>query len=113
RGSGNVQGGSTITQQYVKNTYVGHQRTLWRELKEAALALKVEQKYTKREILERYLNTIYFGRGAYGVQAAARSYFGKDIGELRLPEASYLAGLIRAPHRADARRDPQVAAARR
>ena len=113
RGSGNVQGGSTITQQYVKNTYVGHQRTLWRKLKEAALALKVEQKYTKREILERYLNTIYFGRGAYGVQAAARSYFGKDVGELRLPEAAYLAGLIRAPQRADAKRDPKVAAARR
>src|SRR5437764_14009565 len=75
-----VQGGSSITQQYVKNTYVGSQRTFMRKVKEAVLAMKIERKYSKRQILERYLNTIYFGRGAYGVQAAAHAYFDKEIG---------------------------------
>jgi penicillin-binding protein 1A len=108
-----VQGGSTITQQYVKNVYVGTDRTLWRKLKEAALAVKLERKLSKDEILERYLNTIYFGRGAYGVQAAAKAWFGRDVGELGLPEAAYLAGLIRAPETADVERDPERAEARR
>jgi penicillin-binding protein 1A len=112
RGS-SVEGGSTITQQYVKNAYVGRQRTLWRKIREAALSVKVERKLSKRQILERYLNTIYFGRGAYGVQSAARAYFGRDVSELGLPEAAYLAGLIRAPVTADAERDPRQAAARR
>ncbi|MGH9183271.1 MAG: transglycosylase domain-containing protein [Acidimicrobiales bacterium] len=108
-----LQGGSTITQQYVKNVYVGRERTLARKLKEAALAVKLERKLDKREILERYLNTIYFGRGAYGAQAAARSYFAKDVGDLTVRESAYLAGLIRAPEAADASRDPQEADARR
>src|SRR3954447_14650344 len=77
-----VQGGSSITQQYVKNTYVGSQRTFMRKVKEAVLAMKIERKYSKRQILERYLNTIYFGRGAYGVQAAAHAYFDKDVQQL-------------------------------
>ena len=92
-----LQGGSTITQQYVKNTYVGSDRTLVRKLREAVLAVKLERKYGKREILERYLNTIYLGRGAYGMQAAADAYFGKDVGALSITESAYLAGLIRKP----------------
>ncbi len=108
-----LQGGSTITQQYVKNTYVGDDRTLVRKLREATLAVKIEQRLEKDEILERYLNAIYFGRGAYGVQAAANSYFGKDVSELDIPESAYLAGLIRAPEAADASRDPENADRRR
>src|SRR5438067_8630025 len=103
-----VQGGSSITQQYVKNTFVGNQRTLMRKVKEAVLAMKIERKYSKRQILERYLNTIYFGRGAYGVQAAAHAYFNKDVAELRLPEAAFLAGLIRGPEEADPARGGQA-----
>ncbi len=108
-----LQGGSTITQQYVKNTYVGDERTLVRKVKEATLAIKIEQRLDKEEILERYLNAIYFGRGAYGVQAAANSYFGKDVSDLEVPEAAYLAGLIRAPEGADASRNPDNADRRR
>ncbi|MDP9386390.1 MAG: penicillin-binding protein, partial [Actinomycetota bacterium] len=108
-----LQGGSTITQQYVKNVFLTRERTLLRKLKEAVLAVKLERKYEKREILERYLNTIYLGRGAYGVQAAARAYFGTDVGRLGLREAAYLAGLIRSPEAADPIRSPEVATARR
>jgi penicillin-binding protein 1A len=108
-----LQGGSTITQQYVKNAYLSNERTVVRKLKEAVLAVKTERKLDKHEILERYLNTIYFGRGAYGAQAAARAYFGTDVEQLGLREAAYLAGLIRAPEAADAARAPRVADARR
>src|SRR5688500_10135800 len=101
-----LQGGSTITQQYVKQAYLDPRRTLGRKLREAGLALKLERRYPKEEILERYLNTVYLGRGAYGVQAGARAYFGKDVGELGLAEAAYLAGLIRAPVSADASTAP-------
>ncbi|MEY2399542.1 MAG: penicillin-binding protein [Actinomycetota bacterium] len=110
---GHLQGGSTITQQYVKNTYVGRERTVWRKLKEAVLAVKLERQLTKDQLLERYLNTVYFGRGAYGVQAASQAWFGKDIGQIGLREAAYLAGLIRAPQAADVARDPVTAAMRR
>ncbi|MDP8991494.1 MAG: penicillin-binding protein, partial [Actinomycetota bacterium] len=109
-----LQGGSTITQQYVKNAYLQtRERTFVRKLKETALALKVERKYSKEQILERYLNVIYFGRGAYGLQAASRAYFGKDVTQLQLREAAYLAGLIRSPEGADAHRSPEAADARR
>jgi penicillin-binding protein 1A len=108
-----LQGGSTITQQYVKNVYLTSERTLIRKLKEAVLAVKLERRFDKREILERYLNTIYLGRGAYGLQAASRSYFAKDVGELNLREAAYLAGLIKSPEAADATKAPGVAEARR
>ncbi len=108
-----LQGGSTITQQYVKNAYLTNERTVVRKLKEAVLAIKTERKFDKREILERYLNAIYFGRGAYGVQAAARAYFGTDVQQLGLRESAYLAGLIRAPEAADAARSPEMADARR
>jgi penicillin-binding protein 1A len=101
RHKGVSQGGSTITQQYVKNAYVGQEYTLWRKIREAVISVKIERKLTKQQILERYLNTVYFGRGAYGVQAAARAYFNKDVGDLGLKESAYLAGLIREPSNGD------------
>lgn len=116
--SGARQGGSTITQQYVKLTYLTSERTLSRKLKEAALAVKLERKFTKQQILERYLNEVYFGRGAYGVEAAARAYFGIASSRLNVEQAALLAGLIRAPlddpttHAAEAlrRRDGVISA---
>jgi membrane peptidoglycan carboxypeptidase len=103
------QGGSTITQQYVKQVYVGTDRTLWRKFKEAILAVKLDQRESKDEVLERYLNTIYFGRGAYGVQTASQAYFNKDVKNLGLQEASYLSGLIRGPEITDAYKHPEYA----
>ncbi len=97
RGGGVTHGGSTLTQQYVKLTYLTSQRTLTRKLKEAALAIKLEQELSKTEIFERYLNLVYFGRGAYGVQAAAQSYFNTDAKSLTLPQAAFLAAIIRNP----------------
>lgn len=96
-----VQGASTITQQLVKNLYVGGAETLSRKIREAYLAWQLERRLTKEQILTRYLNTVYFGNGAYGVQAAARTYFGVDAEDLSLPQAALLAGLIRAPIRYD------------
>jgi penicillin-binding protein 1A len=113
RGTGVQQGGSTITQQYVKLTYLSTERTIERKIKEAVLAIKLEQELSKEEILERYLNLVYFGRGAYGVGTAAEVYFGKPIEQLDLAEAAYLAGLIRAPEAADATRAPEEATRRR
>lgn len=107
------QGGSTITQQLVRSIYLNNERSLVRKVREAVLAVKLEQEMEKDEILERYLNTIYFGRGAYGVQAASRAYFGKDLADLTVADAAYLAGLIRAPEGADAERDPDEATRRR
>lgn len=106
RDGGVSQGGSTITQQYVKNVYLSQERTVTRKIKEAALAVKVERELSKQEILTRYLNTIYFGRGAYGVEAASLAYFKKNVQDLTLPECAYLAGLIRAPETADAQLPP-------
>ena len=113
RGSGVQQGGSTITQQYVKNVYLTSERTITRKMKEAAIALKLERKFSKAEILERYLNEVYFGRSAYGVAAAARTYFGKEASQLDVAESAYLAGLLRAPEKADAERHPDEATRRR
>lgn len=107
------QGGSTITQQYVKNVYLSPERTMDRKIKEAVLAIKLERELDKREILTRYLNEVYFGRGAYGVEAASRTYFGVGVGDLQLYQAAYLAGLIRSPETADAVQDPDVADQRR
>ena len=103
RAGGVSQGGSTITQQYVKNVYLTQERTFIRKIREAALAVKVERELPKEEILTRYLNTIYLGRGAYGIEAASRVYFGRNLDRLTLPEAAYLAGLIRSPETADAK----------
>jgi membrane peptidoglycan carboxypeptidase len=107
-----LQGGSTITQQYVKNTYTGAQRTLMRKIKEAIIAEKVDRRMTKDQILQAYLNTIYFGRGAYGVEAASEAYFGENVSQLGLPQASLLAGLIRDPEGDDPAHNPAAARAR-
>ena len=112
-GLGIEQGGSTITQQYVKNAYVGRKRTMWRKVKEAIVAIKVERQLSKDEILGDYLNTIYFGRGAYGVEAATRTYFNRGARSLTLEQAALLAGLIRAPESYDPVREPEQAKARR
>ena len=93
-----VQGGSTITQQYVKNTYFRRpSRTLERKARELRLSIEVERTLTKREILERYLNTVYLGEGAYGVRAAAETYFGHGVSEMTLRESALVAALIKAP----------------
>ncbi|MFE6865428.1 transglycosylase domain-containing protein [Kitasatospora sp. NPDC057692] len=92
-----MQGGSTITQQYVKNYYLTQSRTIERKGRELLIALKVDQQRDKDEILAGYLNTSYFGRGAYGVQSAARAYYGVDVSELTLPQSAYLAALLQAP----------------
>ena len=112
-GGDNLQGGSTITQQYVKNVFLTSERTMDRKVREAILAVKLERELDKREILTRYLNEVYFGRGAYGVEAASRAYFGVDVEQLDLPQAAYLAGLIRSPETADATLAPDVATRRR
>ena len=94
------QGGSTLSQQYIKNAVLEDPtRSISRKLKELVLAIKLERRYSKKEILEFYLNTVYFGRGAYGVEAAARVYFAKHASQLTLSEAAYLAGLIPAPEK--------------
>jgi penicillin-binding protein 1A len=108
-----VQGGSTITQQFVKNTLTGNQRSVFRKLKEAALAWQLEQKWSKDEILTAYLNTIYFGNGAYGVERAARTYFGHSAAKLTLPEAALLAGIPEDPTLYDPVAHPQTARERR
>jgi 1A family penicillin-binding protein len=107
------QGGSTITQQYVKNVYTGGQRTISRKIKEAILAQKLSQAYTKDQILGRYLNSVYFGRGAYGAEAAALTYFGVEASKLSIRQAALLAGLVRAPALYDPFRDPKGAKTRR
>ncbi|MBP2643066.1 MAG: penicillin-binding protein, family [Firmicutes bacterium] len=92
------EGGSTITQQLAKNTLLTQERTLKRKIQEAVLALQIERQYTKTEILEMYLNQIYFGQGAYGVQAAASVYFGKNVEDLSLAECAILAGIPKSPN---------------
>ncbi|MGM0366693.1 MAG: transglycosylase domain-containing protein, partial [Actinomycetota bacterium] len=91
------EGGSTISQQYVKNAYLGPERTLSRKIKEAYLTIWLEQKYSKEKILLMYLDTIYLGSGAYGIEKASRLYFGIQPRELDLSQAALLAGIIRAP----------------
>ncbi len=113
RGSASRQGGSTITQQYVKNAYLSTEQSLERKLNEAAIAIKLERELSKDEIFERYLNEVYFGRTAYGVEAAAQAYFGKSADSLSLPEAAYLAGIIRSPNAYDAAKDPELATRQR
>jgi penicillin-binding protein 1A len=96
-----AEGGSTITQQYLKQTIVGDAQSLERKLREAALAWQLEEKLSKEEILELYLNTVYFGKGAYGIQAAAKRFFGVPASKLGLTQAALLAGLIQNPYRYD------------
>jgi penicillin-binding protein 1A len=103
------QGGSTLTQQLAKNTFLTQERTLLRKLQEAELALWLERKYSKNEILELYLNRVYFGSGAYGVEAAAQRYFGKPARNVTLAEAAMLAGLVKSPSRLAPNRNPEGA----
>lgn len=91
------EGGSTITQQLAKSLFLSPERTLSRKVKELALAREIEKRFSKDKILEMYLNTVYFGGGAYGIEAAARTYFSKSVGQLGVGEAALLAGLIKAP----------------
>ncbi len=106
------QGGSTLTQQLAKNLFLKPDRTLERKVQEVLLALWLEQKHTKDQILEMYLNRVYFGSGAYGVEAASRRYFGKSARDVTLSEAALLAGLLKAPSRLSPARDPKAAEAR-
>ena len=109
-----TQGGSTITQQYVKNVFfTDAEKTLERKARELRLSMEVERTYGKSEILERYLNTVYFGQGAYGVKAAAETYFDRSQLTLALHEAATLAALIKAPAIYDPRDHPKLARARR
>ncbi|HEY6583688.1 MAG TPA: PBP1A family penicillin-binding protein [Gaiellaceae bacterium] len=110
---GVVQGGSTITQQFIKNTYVRNQRSIGRKLREAALAWQLEQQWSKKKILTAYLNTIYFGNGAYGVDQASLTYFGHHAKRMTLAEAALLAGLPADPSRYDPVTNPKAARARR
>ena len=108
------QGGSTITQQYVKNAVLQDpSRTVTRKAKEAILAIKLERRYSKKQILGFYLNTIYLGRGAYGIEAAARAYFDTHAEDLSLKQMAYLAGIIPAPERYQADENPVGARERR
>ena len=108
-----VQGGSTITAQYVKNAYVGGERSVARKLREAVLAWQLEDRWQKDRILTAYLNTVYFGAGAYGVEAASRTYFHKNAEDLALKEAALLAALIRLPSKYSPTTDPKQARERR
>ena len=108
-----AEGGSTITQQLAKNAYLTQDRTFKRKIQEVFLALQLEKQYTKQEILELYLNQIYFGRGAYGVQAAAITYFNKNVSDLTLSECALLAGIPKSPNYYSPLNDMQVAKQRR
>ena len=111
--SSGTQGGSTLTQQLVKNEYLTTERSMVRKVREAVLSVKLERSADKDEILERYLNTVYFGRGAYGIEAAARAYFDASAADLDLGQAALLVGLLRSPESADPVEDLEEATARR
>jgi len=108
-----AQGGSTITQQLARNRFLTHEKSWTRKLKEVALAIEIERHYTKDEILELYFNQIYFGEGAYGVEAGAKTYFGKPLRDLSLAECALLAGIPANPSLYSPRRHPRPAQARR
>jgi penicillin-binding protein 1A len=112
RSGGPVQGGSTLTQQLAKNLFLTQERTASRKIQEAILALWLERNFSKDQILELYLNRVYFGSGAYGVEAAALKYFGKPARSVTLAEAATLAGLVQAPSRLAPNRNPDAAQAR-
>src|SRR6266700_1573651 len=103
------QGGSTLTQQLAKNLFLTQERTMQRKLQEAELAIWLERKHSKNEILELYLNRVYFGSGAYGVEAAAQRYFGKPAKNVTIAEAAMLAGLVKSPSRLAPNRNPEGA----
>ncbi|HLM42111.1 MAG TPA: transglycosylase domain-containing protein, partial [Microvirga sp.] len=109
---GLAQGGSTLTQQLAKNLFLTQERTASRKIQEAILALWLERNYSKDQILELYLNRVYFGSGAYGVEAAAQRYYGKSARHVSLAEAAVLAGLVQSPSRLAPNRNPDAAQAR-
>lgn len=109
---GATQGGSTLTQQYVERYYMGTTTSLTGKVREAILALKIDASQSKETILENYLNTIYFGRGTYGIERAAQEYFGKPAAELGVSEAALLAGIVPAPSAWDPAVNPERAQAR-
>ncbi len=111
-GSGGMQGGSTLTQQLAKNLFLTQERTVSRKIQEAILAIWLEHKYTKDQILELYLNRVYFGSGSYGVEAAANRYFGHGAKSVTLGEAAVLAGLMKAPTKLAPNRNPAGATER-
>jgi penicillin-binding protein 1A len=113
KAGGFVEGASTITQQLTKTLFLQPRKTLLRKAKEAFLSFQIERRYTKDEILQFYLNQVYFGSGAYGVESAARIYFGKSVSDLNLPECAMLAGLPRSPSRYSPLVDPELAIKRR
>ncbi|AMX83701.1 penicillin-binding protein [Geobacillus subterraneus] len=108
-----VEGGSTITQQLAKNVFLTNEKTLARKWKEWLIAQKIERTYSKKDILEMYINRVYFGAGAWGVASAAKTYFGKDVSELTLSESALLAGLVKAPSALSPLRHYDKAIARR
>jgi membrane peptidoglycan carboxypeptidase len=105
--TGGVGGGSTITQQFVKQTLVGDEHSYWRKYKEMIIAVKISQQKSKDDILGDYLNAIYFGRGAYGIEAASKAYFNKDVWELNAAQGALIAGVIQSPSRWDPAINPQ------
>ncbi len=109
---GEVQGGSTITQQLAKNYFLTQERTITRKIHEAFIALQLEQKYSKQEIFEMYMNQIYFGQGAYGVETAANTYFGKHVQDLNLAECAMIAGIPKSPNYYSPLSNPKAGAAR-
>jgi penicillin-binding protein 1A len=108
-----VEGGSTITQQLVRNLYIGNERSLTRKAKEACLAIKLDSEWSKQRILETYLNQVYFGNHAYGIEAAAQTYFSKSARKLTIVEAALLAGMPQAPSAFNPFNRPEEAVARR
>lgn len=108
-----AEGGSTITQQYVKLEYLGPQKTLSRKIQEARLAYQIERRLTKNQIFDRYLNTVYFGRGAYGVQSAALTFFGVPASRLDVSQSALLAGILNSPSAYSPDTNPSAAEARR
>ncbi len=109
---GDLQGGSTITQQYVKNQFTNGDRTFSRKFKELFVTVKLDKQYSKDQILEWYLNTIYFGRGAYGIEAASQVYFGRSVSTLTVSQGAVLASSIRSPALYDPQAHPDAAKAR-
>ena len=108
-----AQGASTITQQLARNSFLSAEKTWQRKIREALLAFRLEAVYSKDEIMEMYLNKVYFGAGAYGVQAAARTYFGKDVSQLNLAESALIAGLVKSPNNYNPLRNLDKAYARK
>lgn len=113
RSGGYVQGASTITQQFIKNAFITDEKTIDRKVREAALAYQLEKKWSKEKILDEYLNIIYFGEGAYGLQAAARTYFGVDSSQLTIAQAALLVAVPKSPSNYSPRRNPEAALGRR